>query len=260
MGLNQRHILCFLYFIPLLIFYCPSHVYGFTFNRNYYELKGDIVWEVPTNEKVAAITFDDGPHPVYTPEILDILKKYHAKATFFLIGNRIEKYPYLVKREVKEGHELGNHTYTHVSLRQISYLKFLDEANRTEHLIEAYQRPQLKLFRPPGGGLNSDIIDIAKIENFEIILWSWDQDPRDWATPGVDRIANHILTHIRNGSIILLHDSGGNRSQTVKALDKILPKLQHEGYHFITVTELLRMNPRYAELFNFGLKNIVSPQ
>ncbi|WP_239549105.1 polysaccharide deacetylase family protein [Scopulibacillus daqui] len=220
-------------------------------------MKGDIVWEVPTNEKVAAITFDDGPHPIYTPEILDILKKYHAKATFFLIGNRIEQYPYLVQREVNEGHELGNHTYSHIYLNQMPYFKFLEEANRTENLIKLYQHPQIKLFRPPGGALNTDIIDTAWIENFEIILWSWDQDPKDWASPGTDRIVSHILNHIHNGSIILLHDSGGDRSQTVHALNKVIPKLQEKGYRLVTVSQLLKMNPRYASLFNFGIKNIM---
>ncbi len=234
----------------ILAFLNPQPAQGFIPNRSLHERQGDIVWEVPTRMKVVALTFDDGPDPVFTPQILDILKKNHAKATFFVIGNRMERYPALIKREVDEGHELGNHTFTHRKLTQMDPVQFYNQVQKTDDLIHSYQLSQVKLLRPPGGTLSPHSIKMANKNKFEIILWSWHQDPRDWANPGTGNIIQHIRSNVRNGDIILLHDAGGDRSQTVKALEKILPALSSRGYHFVTVTQLMRTNPRYQSLFN----------
>lgn len=223
-------------------------VYAHVVNRFEVEKYGDVIWEVPSYKKQVAITFDDGPDPVYTSQILDVLKEQDVHATFFLIGKRVEKYPEIVKRELNEGHEIGNHTYNHPSFHAISRHKVVDETRKTEHLLDpAHHTDYIKLFRPPGGTVTENNLKILKKEGYKIILWSWHQDPRDWTNPGAERIARHILTNIRNGDIILLHDSGGNRSQTVTALKIILPKLKKMAYEIVTVDELLKMHPRYNE-------------
>ncbi|WP_239984826.1 polysaccharide deacetylase family protein [Sporolactobacillus pectinivorans] len=224
-----------------------------------YEPRGSVVWDVRNHQKSVALTFDDGPHPVYTPQVLDVLKKYHAKATFFLIGKRMQAYPDLVKREVAEGHELGNHTFSHVSLHGKSNAFFLNEVSKTDDLINQYQGPpRIRLLRPPGGDINAQTVLISEKNHFEIILWSWNQDPKDWSKPGVSRIVRHVLTNIKSGDIILLHDSGGNRKQTVAALKIIIPTLQSRGYKFVTLYDLLKNDKKYDDLYNFGLDQILN--
>lgn len=224
-------------------------------NRFEVEKYGDVIWEVPSKKKQVAITFDDGPDPVYTSQILDVLKKEGVHATFFLIGKRVEKYPDIVKRELKEGHEIGNHTYNHPSFHTISRHKVVVETRKTEHLLDpAHHSDYIKLFRPPGGTVTENSLKVLKKEGYKVILWSWHQDPRDWTNPGSERIARHILTNLKNGDIILLHDSGGNRSQTVAALKVILPKLKEMGYEIVTVDELLKMHPRYNEFHEPEMK------
>ncbi len=229
-----------------------ASVYGQQLDRPYYERKGDIIWDIPMKKKMVAITFDDGPHPVYTPQILDVLKKYDAHSTFFLLGAHMKKYPEIVNREVAEGHEIGNHTYSHPSFHNIPESSLIDEVQTTQHLIDTFQHlsgtfqpRKMKLFRPPGGVLNKQIINTLTNDNYKIILWSWHQDTKDWTNNGVQNIANHVLSNVQNGDIILLHDSGGNRTQTVQALQIILPELQKKGYTFVTVGELLQNHPKF---------------
>ncbi|GGL51571.1 polysaccharide deacetylase family protein [Sporolactobacillus putidus] len=227
-------------------------------NRHKYEARGSVVWEVPNDQKVVALTFDDGPNPVYTPQILDLLRKYHAKATFFLIGKRIQAYPDLVKREVREGHELGNHTFSHVTLSKEPRSVFFDEVNKTQALINQYQKPpRIKLLRPPGGSIDPKTVDLSEKSRFEVILWSWQQDPRDWSNPGVNHIVRHVLKNIKTGNIILMHDSGGNRKQTVAALKVILPALEKQGYRFATLYELLKYDKKYEGLYNTELEKML---
>ncbi|MCP3762729.1 polysaccharide deacetylase family protein [Domibacillus sp. A3M-37] len=223
----------------------PSPANGQVLDRPYYEEKGDVIWDIPTKEKIVAITFDDGPDPIYTPQILDVLKNNNAHATFFLLGHRVKKYTEIVQREVREGHEIGNHTYTHPSFYNISQSTLLNEIDKTEKLMNFQESYNVKLFRPPGGAVNKGIIDALKKQNYTIILWSWHQDTKDWSNPGVDTIVNQVLSDVRNGDIILLHDSGGNRTQTVKALKVLLPELKERGYKFVTVGQLLQNHPKF---------------
>lgn len=252
------YLLVILFFSSTAIFYQTHKAEGFIPDRRYYEKHGDIIWEVPNKKKIVALTFDDGPDPRYTPKILDILKENHVKATFFLIGYRMQKYPDIVRREVEEGHELGNHSYTHQNLANLPKAKFLNEINQTEDLIHSYQIPHVKLLRPPLGLLSKNSINMARKENFEIVLWSWHQDPRDWANPGVYQIFHHVRSHLHNGDIILLHDAGGNRLQTVQALKKILPTLKKQGYEFTTVSQLLRTDTKYKALFYDDLDDLIA--
>ncbi|WP_438349363.1 polysaccharide deacetylase family protein [Paenibacillus sp. FA6] len=207
--------------------------------REYYEKRGDIIWEVPSQNKVIALTFDDGPDYTRTPEILNLLKQYQAKATFFVVGNRVEKFPHIVKQEFLEGHEIGNHSYDHASFQNISRTKLLTELNLTQEAIYNATGHKPILFRPPGGSYNETAVNICKENDLLMILWSWDQDTKDWASPGVDKIVNKVLNNVDNGDIILMHDFVHNSTQTVDALKIILPELIKRGYSFVTVSELL---------------------
>ncbi|WP_145939642.1 polysaccharide deacetylase family protein [Paenibacillus glacialis] len=207
--------------------------------REYYEKRGDIVWEVPTQKKVIALTFDDGPDYTKTPEILSLLKKYQAKATFFVVGNRVEKFPQLVKQASLEGHEIGNHSFDHPSFQNIPRTKLLNELTRTQEAIYKATGQKPTLFRPPGGSYNESAVNICKDNQLLMILWSWDQDTKDWTSPGVNKIVNKVLNNVDNGDIVLMHDYVHNSIQTVDALKIILPELIKRGYSFVTVSDLI---------------------
>ncbi|GIP39276.1 polysaccharide deacetylase family sporulation protein PdaB [Paenibacillus sp. J31TS4] len=209
--------------------------------RDYYEARGEIVWEVPTEEKVIALTFDDGPDPTETPIILDLLKEYNAHATFFVVGNRVDKFPELVKRELAEGHELANHTYHHSYFRkQASVSRFRDEVRRTQESIQSVTGQRPHLFRPPGGYYSETLVQAAREAGYLTVLWSWHQDTKDWQSPGVDKIVGKVLSNARNGDIVLFHDHVERHPQTAAALKEILPELQKRGFRFVTVSELLQ--------------------
>ncbi|WP_068498746.1 polysaccharide deacetylase family protein [Paenibacillus kribbensis] len=210
-----------------------------TKGRAYYEERGDIVWEVPTSRKVIALTFDDGPDEIKTPAILDLLKQYDAKATFFVVGSRVEKLPHIVKREREEGHDVGNHTFHHSSFHRISRNKALSEMDQGQASIVQATGTETHLFRPPGGSYTDSLVKLSKEKGLKMILWSWHQDTLDWRRPGVHRIANKVLRNARNGDIVLMHDYVYKSTQTVEALKIILPELKKRGFTFVTVSELL---------------------
>jgi peptidoglycan-N-acetylglucosamine deacetylase len=199
-----------------------------------------VVRKVHTMQKVVALTFDDGPSVTFTPQILTVLKKYNAKATFFVIGSRVHKYAYLVQQELSLRNEVANHTYDHVVVTHQSAKRIRSQIATTQTVISSLaQRPQPRLFRPPGGHYDKKLLRIAKDNGFTVVLWSIDS--RDHMNPGTRRIVKHVLSDVKAGDIILFHDQGGSRKQTVEALKQIIPKLQRNGYRFVTVSELLRM-------------------
>ncbi|WP_438435466.1 polysaccharide deacetylase family protein [Gorillibacterium sp. sgz500922] len=208
--------------------------------RDYYEARGDIVWEVPMAEKLIALTFDDGPDPEETPPILDLLNQYQAKATFFVLGRKVDQYPELAAREVLEGHEIANHTYTHRYFnRPITQELLSSEIKRTDEAVLRATGRKPVLFRPPGGYYGQAVVDGAKRAGCKTVLWSWHQDTEDWNRPGTEKIIRKVLTNARNGDIILFHDHVEGKSQTLAALQRILPELSKRGYRFVTVSELL---------------------
>jgi peptidoglycan/xylan/chitin deacetylase (PgdA/CDA1 family) len=194
--------------------------------------------------KFVSLTFDDGPDPVYTPLILDILADYDLKASFFLIGKHAEMYLEIASRIAAEGHDLGNHTYTHRSLVPLSIDKTKAEILQAHNVIESITGTTPYLFRPPRGIYSNYARELLQEEQYTIVLWSL--STQDWAEIGVRDMVNNTLRHIKGGDIILFHDggnlvssSGGNRINTVKALPRIIEGLHAQGYTIVPVSELL---------------------
>jgi peptidoglycan-N-acetylglucosamine deacetylase len=195
-------------------------------------------------EHQVAITFDDGPDPQWTPKILDILKTANAKAAFFLVGMNAEKYPGLVRRIVNEGHEIGNHTYYHPNLALAWPEHVRLELNATQLLIETITGRATTLFRPPYAADTqpsqmSELMPLQIAQDLSYLVVLENIDPQDWAKPGADIILQRIKQQRRDGSIILLHDAGGDRSQTVAALPRILDWLHTRGDTIVPLSTLL---------------------
>ncbi len=195
-------------------------------------------------EHQVAVSFDDGPDPQWTPKILDILKGANVKAAFFLVGANAERYPKLVRRIVDEGHEIGNHTYYHPNLALCWPEHIRLELNATQLLLETITGRATTLFRPPYAADTSPAqlseltpLQIAEDLNYLVVLESI--DPQDWAKPGADIILRRVKQQRRDGSIILLHDAGGDRSQTVEALPRILEWLHIRGDTVVPLSTLL---------------------
>lgn len=199
----------------------------------------DVVWYVPTDEKVIALTFDDGPDPVFTKKVLDVLKKYDVHATFFVIGKNVDAYPDTARLIVERGNEIANHTYTHANLEYIGTDKLKEEITRTQDAIFSATDARPCLFRPPYGNYNDSIVDIVRDMGYKIVLWSWTQDTVDWCNPGTNYIITKVLSNAQNGDIIIFHDSGGDRGQTVMALEPIILGLMDQNFQIVTVSELL---------------------
>src|SRR5216110_2387417 len=191
-----------------------------------------------------ALTFDDGPDPEWTPKILDVLKAAKIKAAFFLVGVNAERYPNLVKRIVAEGHEIGNHTYYHPNLALCWPEHIRLELNATQLLIEAITGRATTLFRPPyaadtGPTQLSELAPLKIAEDLNYLVVLENIDPQDWAKPGADIILRRIKQQRHDGSVILLHDAGGDRSQTVEALPRILDWLHTRGDTVVPLSTLL---------------------
>jgi polysaccharide deacetylase family sporulation protein PdaB len=208
--------------------------------RKEVEPTGQVVWEAHTSKKLIALTFDDGPNPKYTPQVLELLKQYNAYATFFEIGYRMEQYPQIVQQVVQAGHELGNHSMTHQNEKKAGVQSMSIDIINADKIIQKYQPNHLKLFRPPQGYIDNALLNEAQQLGYLVILWSYHQDSKDWSLPGAQVIADHTIGHAKSGDIVLLHDGGGDRSQTVQALKSILPTLKKQGYQFVTLSDLLQ--------------------
>lgn len=182
------------------------------------------------NKKIA-LTFDDGPHPYYTEQLLDGLKERGAKATFFVLGEHVEQYPELVERMSEEGHLIGNHTYSHIQLTQRNSETFKEELIKTSELIENLTGQEVQYVRPPYGTWNKKF---EKELNMFPVLWNI--DPLDWSSRNVSSIVQKVTVKAKDNAIILMHDE---YKTTVTAALQIVDELQKEGYEFVTVEELL---------------------
>lgn len=200
---------------------------------------GAFIRENPSAGNRIALTFDDGPHPEYTSEILDILDEYGVKATFFAVGENIERYPELVRRVISSGHEVGNHTWSHKGMKNLSAEQITEEIAKTQEILKVSFNYSPVLFRPPGGGEYKNALCIAEEMGCKYVLWSWHTDPKDWQRPSAESIAKAVLSTVTGGDIVLLHDYVSGVSSTPAALRQIIPSLLAQGYSFVTVSELL---------------------
>ncbi len=199
-----------------------------------------------TPQKQIALTFDDGPSNKYTPEILKILKDNNVTATFFIVGSQANLYPDIIKQMYQAGNEIGSHTYTHPNLSKISTNYEEIELNSTQRLIESITGHSTLLFRPPFGEdaepeTPEEINPVLLTSELGYYTVGMGIDPKDWAQPGSDEIVNRISAQLQesDGHIILLHDSGGDREQTIQALSKIISTLKDQGYTFVSVSDLM---------------------
>jgi len=194
--------------------------------------------KVATNRKVIALTFDDGPHPSNTPELLRVLWCHQVKATFYILGAEAEKHPEVLKSVSEQGHEIGNHTYSHPYMTQISDTEKYQEVDRAEHAIKKVIGRKPLTLRPPYLDYDDSVLKTASTFGYPVIN-GYGTD--DWAAPGTDHIVELIRKQVCNGAIIICHDGGGERSQTVEACAIVIPELITQGYEFVTISELLAL-------------------
>jgi len=215
-----------------------------------YPLSYDIDQIGGTKEKKLVISFDDGPDPRWTPKILDVLKAKHAPAVFFVVGVHGDQHPELLKREYAEGHEIGNHTFTHPQFDQISHTELKWQLNLTQRLIESTVGVKTILFRPPYGidhqpEYAEEVAQLPLVQDMGYLIVGQRIDPDDWNTPDgknqapAEDIVKNVLRQVGKGNIILLHDGGGERAQTVAALPMIIDELRARGYQFVSVGDLI---------------------
>ena len=192
--------------------------------------------KIVSSEKKIALTFDDGPHPRITREILSILDRFGVRATFFVIGQNVKNYPDTMKLLASSGCEIGNHTYSHKNLRKMSEEEIQGEFNKCrETLLDFGVKPTV--MRPPEGFYTDAVCEISKNMDYDIILWSI--DTLDWAHTPSDDIVKNVLDNAENGDIILMHDYLSGYGGTCEALCKIIPTLLERGFEFVTVSELI---------------------
>ncbi|MET9232383.1 polysaccharide deacetylase family protein [Lentzea sp. NPDC003310] len=184
-----------------------------------------------------ALTFDDGPQPPYTDQVLDVLERYGVPATFFCVGTYAKAYPETLARMVEQGHTLGNHTWSHPFLPELTRSQLAEQVERTGDAIAEATGTKTTLFRPPYGSRSPEVVGWLGEMDLTTVLW--DVAPDDWQMPGTDFISGTVLDEARAGSIVLLHDSGGDRSQTVASLSDMIEGLLARDFRFVVVDDLL---------------------
>jgi len=232
-----------------------------------------VIRRVGSVPKALALTFDDGPDPQWTPDILDILKEKNVKATFFIIGANAEGHPGLIQRILAEGHEIGNHTFTHPNLAETSGEADRVELNATQRLFEALTGRSMRMFRPPYLGdaepvTEDEIVPVEIAQNLGYITIGVHVDPLDWQSPTPEQMVQRVLKAVNDpnpdtrGNVILLHDSGGDRSHTVAVLPALIDDLRARGYRFVPVSQLAGLTrdqamPRLAPSFELYADRMV---
>jgi peptidoglycan/xylan/chitin deacetylase (PgdA/CDA1 family) len=203
-----------------------------------------ILWRVNTPEKVVALSFDDGPHPEFTPAIVDILDQYQSPATFFLVGRHVLQQPELAQRLAAGPHEIANHTFNHRILPMLNDLAALHEIRRADHVIREITGCAPRLLRPPMGLFSRRVVDLIEGCGYSTVIG--DVYPRDPNLPGRETIYRRVMRRVRPGSIIILHDGGNtsrtDRSQTVWAVERIVENLRAQNYRFATISELTKLD------------------
>lgn len=203
-----------------------------------------IIFGFKNKEKSICLTFDDGPHPVYTPKILTILAKHSVKATFFITGSKIQKYKRILKQLISEGHEVGNHGYSHRNLIFKNKEFILNEINRTDELLRDCGAKGEIVFRPPYGRMSLKAIFLLGELNKKIIMWNI--PTIDYKADSSQKIIRRIRKKLKPGGIIILHDAGTlinsnvDRTFTIEAVEQIIEEILHKGYSFKTISEMLK--------------------
>lgn len=225
----KKTFLCLISFLLVLCVASGTPVYA--------NSHGAVYFRNSAAKKQIALTFDDGPHPRYTPRILSILERFHVTATFFIIGINAERYPDTLKQIAESGCEIGNHTYSHTSLLHRSSKEIRKEIEDCQQVIERLVGVRTSLFRPPQGANSPCVKTVSRELEYDVILWSIDTE--DWALTPSREIYQDLIKNLKGGDIILMHDyvSGGNT--TCDALERIIPDLLSRGYEFVTVSELI---------------------
>jgi len=203
------------------------------------------IYRVKTKNRKVVLTFDDGPSPVWTPQILDALKKADVKATFFMIGHHVQKYPDIARRVAAEGHTIANHGYAHSVILYYTKEEIEEEIKYSEHVIREITGQTTKYFRPPKAWVRKTAKEKIKSMGYEVILWSLNS--KDWVSFNHRSIVKFISRRVRNGDILLFHDSGdvlkaegGGRLQTVLAIPLLVKALKEKGFEFVSIDELLQ--------------------
>jgi len=204
----------------------------------YNKYPGSFIIMLPTKSKKIALTFDDGPDSHTTPQILDILEGHDTVATFFVVGQNVDKYPEVFERIIKDGHQLANHSWSHSRPTSITTAELINEVEKTQRKIHL-KGVDTKLFRPPYGLITHQQMHELKALGYTVVIWSIDS--MDWYTSNPEDISDCVIKSIHPGAIILMHCTGGynNRQATIKALPNIISTLKKEGYEFVTVNQLL---------------------
>lgn len=216
----------------------PTHIYAVNYPLQV-KFPETMIYKMETDKKVIALTFDDGPDERFTPQILDVLNKHQIKATFFLLGSRIEKYAHIGKRIKDEGHVIGNHTYWHPQLTKEEIGRLSWELAETEKVMENMLGVKTNLFRAPYGALNEAHVKKLAELNYKGVGWSVDSE--DWRSLPKEEVKQNILAEIHPGAIVLMHSAGHwtqDLTGTVEALDEIIVYLKSKEYRFITVPEM----------------------
>ncbi|GCE15932.1 hypothetical protein KTT_57910 [Tengunoibacter tsumagoiensis] len=200
-------------------------------------MQPQVIAQGRSDQSKIALTFDDGPYPQNTGQILDVLSLHRVHATFFVEGSEAQANPGLVRRELAAGHTVGNHSWNHPELTRLSPEQIDSQLSRANAAITRADGVTPQLMRPPYGSVNDQVKERIAAQHMTTVLW--DIDTVDWKLPGVDAITNEAISKAHNGAIILMHDGGGDRSQTIQALPKIIEGLQAKGYQLVTVSELI---------------------
>ena len=199
----------------------------------------DCLWTGNLNNPKVALTFDDGPHPEYTLELLKVLDEFKITASFFWLGEWVERYPEIAKAVYDRGHWIGLHGYRHLSFPQLTEIELKESLEKTQDAIyKTCRLDPAKVIdvRPPNGFFTPKTLGLLKNWGYRPVMWT--VVPEDWVHPGVDIVVNRVLQQTVNGSIIVLHDGYFGGRDVVKSTQKIIPKLLDKGYQFVTISEL----------------------
>ncbi len=197
------------------------------------------LWRGNPNSKAIALTFDDGPHPQYTPKLLKVLDHYQIKASFFCLGVCVERNPHIAQQAYSHGHWIGLHGYYHHNFPLLSPTELKQSLEKTQTAIHNacnLQPEKVRDIRPPNGLFTPQILQLFHQWNYRPVMWS--VVPEDWVRPGIPKVVCRVMKNIENGSLIVLHDGAYGGQDVAEIAEIIIPKLLHQGYYFVTIDTL----------------------